>query len=239
MLNTESRLAASLIWLAILALSLKFIWTLFALPPPGDTLAALAETPFAGWLVRNQVMITGLAGFGGLAIAYLLNGWRDRAERRHVLERAEKRLAGVLAREATLIAGNLEAAGTGLAQGRISAPQRTFVAEAVEPSDRVLLSAPIADLAVLGPAAAAAIGSLRRALRRVALLAGDRDEAAEPRLGEAVLEAVQAARAAEAVLAMHHSKGPAAADRLRVLAPSSGAMVVLEAPQPTRLLPAA
>jgi hypothetical protein len=239
MLNTESRLTACLIWLAILALSLKFIWTLLALPLPADALAGLARSPLADWLVRNQVMVTGLAGFGGLAFAYLLNGWRDRAERRHVLERAEKRLAAVLAREATILAAGLEEASYGLGQTRISAPQRAVIAEAVEPNDRVLLSAPISDLAVLGPGAASAIGSLRQAARRVAALAGDRDEAAEHRLGEAVLEAARAARSAEMVLTVHHTRGPAAADRLRIVPSSSAAMTALEAPLPARLLPAA
>jgi hypothetical protein len=102
-----------------------------------------------------------------------------------------------------------------------------------------LLSAPISDLAVLGPGAAVAIGSLRQAIRRVASLAGDRDEAAELQLGVTVLEAARAARAAEAVLTMHYSKGPAAADRLRIVPSSSAPMPALEAPLPARLLPAA
>jgi hypothetical protein len=239
MLNTESRLTAFLIWLAILALSLKFIWTLLALPPPADVLTGLAASPLADWLARNQIMVTGLVGFGGLALAHILNGWRDRAERRHVIERAEKRLAAVLAREASVLRAALDAAGYGLGQGRISPLQRTLVAEAVEPADRVLLSAPISDLAVLGPGAAAAVAALRQAARRISALASDRDEAAEQKLADAILEVARAARTAELVLATHCTKGPAAANRLRIVTSSNAAGTALAAPTPTRLLPAA
>ena len=239
MLNTESQATAGLIWLAITALVLKFVWTLLALPAPADAAAMLAASPLADWLVRNQLMVTGLAGFGGLALAYLLNGWRDRAEQRHVVERSERRLAAVLERETTQIADRLDEAGRTLTQGRSSGAARSRIAEAVDPRDCVVLSAGATDLARLGPGAVTAIADLRRSARRLAAMTATPDEVADRPLADAASETSRVARTASLMLETYQAKGPAAADRLRILPAGPSAMPALEAQPSARLLPAA
>lgn len=239
MLNTESRLSATLIWLAIAAMGLQFVWTLLQLPPPLAAAVRLQQSQLADWLVRNQVMVTGLTGFGGLALAYLVDGWRNRAGQRRAADEAETRLAAVLAREAGSIAAHLEEATRALESGRPAGAHRAAIADPLEAHDLVLMAAPISELAMLGAGPAAAIGGLRRSARRVLALASSRDETADRQLGEAVHAALDAARSATVVLTVRRDKGAAAADRLRILPSRSSGMTVLDAPAATRLLPAA
>lgn len=230
MLNTESRLAAAIIWLAILAICARFAWTFFQLPPPIAILSTLASSRLAAWISAHQVLVAGLGGFAGLALAYVLDGWRDRAERRHVVERAEQRLASVLAREAAHIASSLDPAARS---------SRERLTETIDAADRVILSRPIGDFASLGAAATAAIGALRQSIRRLTRLVEAGAEHGDSALAAAVSAAARSARDAAHVLEICRSKGPAAADRMRVLHTESTEHPALEAPPAPRLLPAA
>ncbi|MGE0697618.1 MAG: hypothetical protein AB7O57_00830 [Hyphomicrobiaceae bacterium] len=220
-------MTAVVVWLAIAALVVTFFWTLLALPPLPDAAAVIADSALAGWLSRNQLVVTGLAGFGGLSLAHVLNGWRDRAERR---------LAGVLAREARAMAESLETGGRALLQGRASPAAREQIADAVANTERVMLAATIAEIARLGAGATEVVARLRCAARRVTLAAPARDE----QLAEAALEAAGCARVAHAVLSLHAAEGPAAADRLRPDCTTSATEAPrIETTPSARLLPAA
>ncbi|MBS0241178.1 MAG: hypothetical protein JSS20_03300 [Proteobacteria bacterium] len=227
MLNTESRLTAMLIWLAIVALVTRAAWTFFALAPPLALLADLRATPLAGWLWRNQYATAGLLGFGGLAIAYVLNGWRDRAERRHVIERADARLASVLCREAAEIGAALQ---------QLS---RERIADTTETTDRVMLSAAMSEFAPLGAGVASAVGGLRQAVRRLSRAIETGADVGDVAISDAVARAIGAAEHAIVVLEAYANKGPAAADRVPRPAFENTGPRALEAPHAPRLLPAA
>jgi hypothetical protein len=240
MLNTQSRLTALLVWLAIAAIAGHALWSFLALDTPAGLVRRFAESEFAAAVTRNQVLFTGLAGFGGLALAYLLNGWRDRAERRHAIERAEKRLGAVLAREATGLADALEAALKASAAGTPCAR----LAEIAEPRDSVLLSAPVHELSRLGPGAVGAVQVVRRGVRRLQALAEGRDEAQSRQLPADVISTALAARDAARVLGTLGARGPTAADRLRLVPPSESdvsdlARRLTDGTSVQRLLPAA
>ena len=245
MLNTESRLVSLVVWLAVACIVLQFLWTFFAWPPLHVMVRAALDSEVAAIAGRNQTLIGTLGGLGGLAVAYVLNGWRNRTEARHAIERREKRLASVLAREAEEIAAACEQAARQLA-GRNAAPARAALAPAVAPAATVLLSAAMADIAVLGAGAAAAVRKLRAATARLGVtLDGTRDDG--PAARSAALEAMEAAAAAHdaarvlTVVAVH---GPLAGDRvLSVPAPAAAdleaALGLAADTAAPRLLPAA
>jgi hypothetical protein len=239
MLDTESRLTALAVWLVILAICARATWQLLGLGAPTEIAQALAASEAWSAIQRNQVLVTGLAGFGGLALAYLFNGWRDRAERRHVIERSDKRLAGVLAREAEALAGVLEAA----APGNAPAGARARLAEIVEGGDSLLLAAPMADLSRLGAGATDAVQTVRRSLKRISLRTDTRDEGSQRQLGADVLRAAVATRSAARVLKTLDEKGVTAADRIRMIPPCDAEIAdmarALGEQAGTRLLPAA
>ena len=183
MLNTESRLARSLIWLAILGLVSQFCWSYFAWPAPHLIVSNLLASDLANFIARNQTVVTGLVGFGGLTLAYLLDGWRDRAERRHVIERAEQRDAGVLAREAVELATTCEQAARALAGRGSTAATVSGLRASVAMRDHMLLATPAADLARLGAGAGAAARSVRASVARLvdSVEANGKDDAAGAR----------------------------------------------------------
>lgn len=214
MLNTQSCTAAGLIWLAIVAIAATAGWTLFGLGDPLGVLASVADSGFAAFLWRNQIMITGLGGFGALAFAYLVNGWRDRVDRRHIGERDDKRLATVMSREALGLAATLE----DVARANGAAAGKARLAEATAAGDQIVLSAPMTEVSRLGAGATTAVQVLRRAVRRVAGLSEARDEATGQRpLQVAAVEAAFAARDAAHVLETLCTRGAAAADSLRLM----------------------
>lgn len=248
MLNTESKLASTAIWLAIAGFVVHFFWSLFAWPAPAVVLQQLHDSQIAAFANRNQTALATLLGLGGLALAYTLNGWRDRAERRHVVERAERRTAEVLAREADELAATCEAAARQLvARGAQTAPIITGLRTSVAMRDHMLLAAPVHDFARLGSGASAAARTARSAIRRLvdAVEANARDEAGAARgLATRAIEASFAAREAGRIFAALAKSGPSAADRLR-WSPADTADIerVLgtndDAGRPSRLQPAA
>jgi len=247
MLNTQSRLASSAIWLAVAYIVAEFLWTLLTLPPLHVLVRAMLDSEVAAMVSRNQTLVGALAGFGGLAVALLLDGWRGRAEARHAIERREKRLAAVLAREAADLATLCEESARQLA-ARAGTGGRTTatLGEAVAPPATVLVGAGIADLACLGAAAVAGIRRVRTATGRLQrLLEASRDDATGTKA--VALEAMQvaaAARGATRLLEATAAGGPGAADRMRVepapsAAESEAALGLSGDGSPTRLVPAA
>lgn len=244
MLNTDSCSAALGIWLAIVAIATQALWTLLGLGAPSALWRTIADSGLAGFLGRNQIMITGLAGIGALTFAYLFNGWRDRAERRHTGERAEKRLAAVLSREASGLAVALEDVAKATVSGGGLAAARGRLGDATSAEDRLLLAAPMPELARLGAGATAAVQAVRRGVRRLSGLSDSRDEAPSRQVAVAAIEAAFAARDAVRVLDTLAAQGPAAADRLRLMPRSEAEVRALlpdlgETATSTRLLPAA
>lgn len=212
MLNIQSCAAASLIWLAIVAIAGWALWSLLGLGAPLDLYAAIAESGFGAFLWRNQIMITGLGGFGSLALAYLLDGWRNRTERRQAGDLADKRLASVLSREAMGLAEGLEDVAR---SGGVAAKSR--ISELTALGDDLLLTAPMSEIARLGAGAVASTRAVRKTVRRLAGLAEGRDEVAPRPMQVAAIEAAFAARDAARVLDVLVAKGTAAADGLRLL----------------------
>ncbi len=244
MLNTQSRSASALIWLTILVIAVRASWTMLGLGSPSALWQTIAESEVSAVLGRNQLMITGLVGIAALTFAYLFNGWRDRTERRHSVERAEQRLATVLSREASGLATALEDVAKAAVSGGGVASARSRLADATSAEDRLLLSAPMPDLARLGAGATAAIQAVRRGVRRLSGSSDYRDEAPGRQVAVAAIEAAFAARDAVRVLDTLASKGPAAADRLRLMSRSEGDVRALlpdlgETTTSARLLPAA
>ena len=244
MLNTRSSSACGLIWLTITAIAAQAAWTLLGLGQPQALWRTIADSEFAAVLGRNQAIITGLVGIGALTCAYLFNGWRDRAERRHSGERAEKRLADVLSREASGLAVALEdVAKASVSAGGLAAA-RGRLADATSAEDRLLLAAPMPELARLGAGATAAVQAVRRGVRRLSGLSDSRDEAPSRQVAVAAIEAAFAARDAVRVFDTLSAKGSAAADRLRLMPRSETEVRALlpdlgDITTSTRLLPAA
>ena len=221
MLNTQSRLAGTAIWATIAAFCGESLWSLFAWPAPGMMLQGLLASDLADFVSRNQLAVTGLLGFGGLALAYLFNGWRDRAERRHVIERAERRDAGCLAREASELATTCETAARQLAaRGAVTAPIIARLRASVALRDHMLLATPAKDLARLGAGASMAARSVRASVNRLvdAVEAQDRDEAGSTRgLATRALEASFAAHDAARIFEALAKSGVPSANRLRLM----------------------
>ena len=249
MLNAESRLARLTIWLAVTGFVAAFAWAAFAWPSPGALLQQLHDSPLAAFANRNQTALATLLGLSGLALAYLLNGWRDRAERRHVVERAEKRTAQVLAREAGELAATCETAARQLvARGAQTAPIVAELRTSVAMRDHMLLATPAHNIARLGAGAAAAARAVRSSVAGLVEMveASGRDEAGAPRgIASRALEASFAAREASRIFEALAKAGPVAADRLRFTAQPDNADIerVLgagdESGRPSRLQPAA
>ena len=244
MLNTQSRPTSALIWLTILAIAVRALWTLLDLGSPSALWQTIADSEFAAVLGRNQLMITGLVGIGALTSAYLFNGWRDRTERRHLGERAEQRLATVLSREASGLAIALEDVAKAVVSGGGLASARSRLTDATSAEDRLLLAAPMPELARLGAGATAAVQTVRRSVRRLSGLSDSRDEAPSRQVAVAAIEAAFAARDAVGILDTLATKGPAAADRMRLMPRSEGEVRALlpdlgEITTSARLLPAA
>lgn len=243
MLNTDSRVVAGLVWLAIAAIGLSFLWSYFDWPHAYAALRILLDSEIASFAARNQVIVSGLLGFGALAVAYVLNGWRDRHERRGAKERSERRDGSVLAREAAELAVVCEQAARQL--NVRGAPASTVVADlklALAPGDHLLLSATPLDLARLGQGAAGAARAARASIRRLAetLDTAARDEAAARAIATRAVEAAFAARSATRIFEALAKGGPDAADRMRrnlhdVPAPAE----LQHEEEPRRLLPAA
>ena len=222
MLNTQSRPTQLLVWLAIAAICLEFLWSYFAWPAPDVALVRLLDSELADFAARNQTLIGALAGLGGLAVAYLLNGWRDRVDRRGAVARAERRDGAVLAREAREVADACERAARQLAaRTQPAAAAMADLRTSLAPGEHMLLAAPAVDLARLGQGAGAAARSVRLAVRRLGeVLDGaakdPRDEAARPVAARAV-EACFVARGASRVFEALAAGGPAVADKLRLM----------------------
>lgn len=220
MLNSDSKLVRTAIWLAIAGFVTQFFWSLFAWPAPGIVLQHLHDSQLAAFANRNQTALATLLGLGGLAVAYSLNGWRDRAERRHVIERAERRTAEVLAREASDLAATCETAARHLvARGAQTAPIIAGLRASVAMRDHMLLAAPAHDLARLGAGATAAARTTRSAIGRLveAVESSTREDAGAARtIATRAVEASFAARDAGRVFAALAKSGPPAADRLRM-----------------------
>jgi hypothetical protein len=248
MLNIESRRARFLVWLAIAIIVSDFLWTFLDWPSVPEIFRTLADSELGNMVGRNQTFIGALIGLGGLALAYLLNGWRDRAEQRHAIERAERRLGGVLAREAQGIAAACAAAAEALAGRSAGLDQiARSLKSRLAPEDHVLLSSRAAELARLGAGAAAAAKEVRRTCRHLleALDRGTGGEASDQRLiGARAIETALAAQESARIFEAVAGKGPALADRLRLL-PAAGIIEterLLEGGaegQAARLLPAA
>ena len=198
MLNTESRLARTVIWVAIAGFAGQFLWSVFAWPAPGVLLQQLHDSPFAAFANRNQTALATVLAGGGLALAYLFNGWRDRAERRHAIERAERRDAGVLSREAGTIAATCETAARQLvARGAAPAPIIAGLRASIALRDHMLLAAPATSLARLGAGASTAARVVRASVGPLveAVEAYGRDETGPtPGIATRALEASFAAR---------------------------------------------
>ncbi len=249
MLSTDSKLTSLLVWLAIAAIVTNAAWTFFTWPAPDALLSRLLDSDLAAFAHRNQTIVAGLLGAGSLALAYVLNGWRDRTERRHVFERAERRDGAVLAREAKELAAACEAAARHLTVR--GAPPAGVVAElkiAVAPGDHMLLAVPVADFARLGAGASSAARVVRHTMRRLTevLETSTKDDVAGTRnISARAMEAALAARNAAPVFEALASAGPKAADRIRMQAsPEAGDSDRLiayddEAARASRLLPAA
>lgn len=255
MLNTDSRLLSSLVWLAIAAICADAAWAFFNWPAPQALLGSFLDSGLAGFIHRNQLALAGLCGFGGLAFSFLFNGWRDRAERRHVLERAERRDGGVLAREAKDIAEVCAAAARRLAvdSAAVGGVARQLKS-ALVPDAHMLLAATAPDFARLGAGASAAARALRLDVRQLgaaleAVLAdGDGKGAGSDTLSRGIaalaLRTAATAKDAMPVFDALAKIGPKAADRipLRALADDSGSGRLLGHEGGTslsRLLPAA
>lgn len=250
MLNSQSRLESLVIWLAIAYIAAQFAWTLFAWPPLHVIVRAILDSEGAAMASRNQTLIGSIVGLGGLAFAYLANGWRDRAEARHAVERRERRLAGVMAREAEDIATATETAARQLASARTAGSATRVAAtigEALKPATSLLIGGSMADVAVLGAGAAAATRALRTQAAELATAAASaRDDAASARtLAVGAMGTAAAARDAARVLGIVAARGPAAGDRLRLMPAPSAADIEAalglngEASVPSRLQPAA
>ncbi len=222
MLNTESRLAKALIWLVVLYIGFELACAIFKPPSLAALLQALRDSALADIASRNQTLVGAVVGFGGLALALVLNGWRDRAERRHAIERRERRLAQVLAREAQALAEICDVRGRQLATraaGDIGSALEELV-QATDEQNSVLLDCPPADLAGLGAGAAAATGTLRSKARHLAgmLQAAGEDGSKAKDIGLRALRVAHAARDAAHLLATVAEKGPAVADKMRLVA---------------------
>ena len=249
MLNTQSRLAGTLIWASIAGFASQFLWSVFAWPAPGVLLQQLHDSPFAAFANRNQTALATVLAGGGLAVAYLLNGWRDRAERRHAIERAERRDAAVLAREAAAIAATCETAARQLvARGTTAAPIIAGLRASVAMRDHMLLAAPAFSLARLGGGASTAARSVRASVSRLveAVEAHGRDESGPARgIATRALETSFAARDATRVFEALAKSGVPSADRLRLMPlPETADIERVLSPgddtgRPSRLQPAA
>ena len=238
MLNTQSRLTAFIVWLAVAAIVGLAAWSFLGLAAPLELLANGLDSQAAALINRNQVLIAGLLGFGSMAFAYLFNGWRDRAERRHVLERAEQRLARVLALEAEALSAGLAAS----VEAPVPGGMRARLAELTEPGDSLLLGISISELSRLGPGTLAAVQAVRRSVRRLAgLAAPGREDTSSRTAMPLILEAAFTARNAAHMLHILGEKGPAAAERTRLILPSESdvAMALADMTPKGRLLPAA
>jgi hypothetical protein len=223
MLNTQSRLASLVIWLAIGFIVLQFAWTLFSWPPLHVVVRAALDSEMAAIIGRNQTLVGAVLGLGGLAIAHLLNGWRNRTEARHVIERREKRLAGVLAREAEDLATACEQAarqlaGRGSTGGHASA--RGVIAGSLSPSESMLLGGSIGDVAGLGAGAASAVRRIRGAAAKLATLAGPgQDDTSARTIAIAAMELASVAKEGARLLGAVAAKGPSAGERMRLPPP--------------------
>lgn len=170
MLNTDSKLVSTIIWLAVAAIVADGAWTLFRWPAPDAVLRTVLNSGLAALVHRNQVIFAALLGFGGMALAYGLNAWRERAERRHILERAERRDGSVLAQEAREIATLCESAAQRLETESASASLATVqkqLAHALAPNAHMLLAASPEALARLGAGASSAARSVRLDVQRL------------------------------------------------------------------------
>jgi hypothetical protein len=221
MLNTESRVGAFAIWAAIAGLVLHAVWTFFGWPHVQVATRLLLDGEFAAYAARNQILLAGLIGLGGLALAYLLNGWRNRTEARHALERRERRLGGVMASDAASLATACEAAARQIAAKPAgSGTALSNLASALHASDHTVLSATTGDLAQLGAGTATAARNLRAGVRRLgdALLAAKSDDAASNRqVALRAMETALIARASGAIFEALAKRGVTGADLLRVM----------------------
>ena len=226
MLNTQSRSASLLIWLVILAIVAQFVWSFWSLPAPGTLVAGLLQTEIAAFAARNQVLIAGLGGFGGASLAYLVNGWRDRAERRHALERMQKRAGAVLAQEARDMASACSIAARSLSDTSPGAAQvLSELTAATTAGDHALLSASAMELSRLGPGASAAVRGVRASVRRTAtaIAAARADEPQGLRtVATRARETAATALAATHVFDALAKGGIAAADKARPIAVEAG-----------------
>jgi len=220
MLNTESRGGAFAIWAAITGLVAHAIWIFLGWPGIADATHLVLASESAAFASRNQILIAGLAGFGGLALAYLWNGWRNRSEALHALERQERRLGGVLASEATALADACEAAARQLA-GKAGGGGVAIsgLARSIKGSEHALLSMSAADLARLGPGAAAAARNIRTAVRGLgeALDLAKPDDTGNRHLAVRAMETALIARTGASVLEALGKRGVEAADALRTM----------------------
>ncbi len=213
MLNTDSRCVGAVIVFAIAVILAQFLWSYFDWPPPLALLRQVLDSEFASFMARNQTLLGALLGLGGLASAYLINGACDRAQQRQIFERAERRMAGVLAREAADLAAACDASVEQHADRSRSAASLARLATMVADPDHLLLKAPAAEIARLGVGASTATRSIRDAARRLgaAIHHPEADEAAAR-----ARETAHVARDGQRVFETLINRGPDAADRLRL-----------------------
>ncbi len=205
---------------AILGLVIEFCWSYFVWPAPRALIADLLASDLASFVARNQTVLAGLLGFGGLALAYLVNGWRERTERRHVIERAERRDAGVLAREAGELAATCEQAARLLAVRGQAGGTIPGLRASLAMRDHMLLATPAADLARLGAGASSAARSVRASVARLvdSVETHGKDDAAGARaIAARALEVSFAAKEAHRIFEALARSGTQAADRLRLM----------------------
>lgn len=256
MLNTDSKLVSLIVWLAVAAIVVSGAWTFFRWPAAEVMLRNLLDSELAAFMHRNQIIFAALLGLGGASLAYLFNGWRDRAERRHVIERAERRDGSVLAREARDIADLCEAAAERFeGEGSNATAIARQLAPALAPQAHMLLAASPAELARLGAGASAAARAVRLDVQRLVgalepMLGTGESSSGSPSnqitRGAAALatRAARSARSGSLVFDALAKSGPAEADRvsMRLAAGSVGSMALQtndNSSTSPRLLPAA
>lgn len=249
MLNTENRAQCLLIWSAITVIVASFLWSFLEWPRPVIAMMNVIESDFGAFVLAHQTLVAGLAGFGSIAIALVFSGWRDREARRGEAEAFDRRMGGVLYREACELAAACDQAGQLLeAKPAALGSLADGLKDGLASGDYLLLTAPASDIARLGPGASAAMRLVRDGKRRlidtVDGARGDGTGAVGVVAGQLADMAVTAREAARIYAALA-AGGSAAADRLRVWAPSAvEAMPLASEAGPaaagsSRLLPAA